>query len=329
MLWLTSRIENIPAEVSGEPITLVPGSCSNPEPPASILDRPLPSMDIAWYMLAKLDVVARTGIGYAQKLQRRIAPNLILPLELELRAAQLMITVKDRDYIQFSDCTWNYVVCGVAALESSSKRLGDLDLLSPHRDRIPTFISSPLSELAKSLIEGAVLAFAVSCASKHCWETMSLMRAAMVSRFGRDAVDATILSTIDSATPMASPSSFGEQLIKDLSVFGAEIHPRPLNYVVGGIRAFQVLGQSRMKSELIPMVAVWQRLAWRRIVASEILQLSRPLQTIPGVRAALSNSKNDERFLCELMLAAADATALSLPPDLRANLASKAVLESI
>lgn len=78
-----------------------------------------------------------------------------------------------------------------------------------------------------------------------------------------------------------------------------------------------------MKSALIPIVAVWQRSAWRRIVSSEILQLSRPLQTIPAVRAALSNSKNDEQFLYGLMLAATDATALQLPPEIRSDFISK------
>lgn len=323
VLWLASRIENIPVEVNGEPIGMVPGSCSNPEPPASISDRPIASLDVTWYILAKLDVVARTGIGYAQKLQRRIAPNLILPLELDLRATQLMISVEDRDYSRFADCTWNYIECGVAALGPNSKSLGELDVLNPHRARIPTFTPSPLSELAKSLIEAAVLAFAISCACKHRWETMSLMRTAMVSRFGSAAVDSTILSRIDSVTPLSSPSSLGEQLMQDLSVFCADVHPRPIDYVIGGIRSLQTTARHQMKSALIPIVAVWQRSAWRRIVSSEILQLSRPLQTIPAVRAALSNSKNDERFLYGLMLAATDATALQLPPEIRSDFISK------
>jgi hypothetical protein len=108
-----------------------------------------------------------------------------------------------------------------------------------------------------------------------------------------------------------------------LSVFRATVHPSPKDYALAGIRSLQLTAQSSIKSDLIPFIAIWQRFAWTRIISSEVLQLYKPLDTVPPLRAALRNSTNDESFLCLLMLLAADATKLNLGTDLRTDFQSK------
>ncbi|KMT56578.1 hypothetical protein ACR52_06225 [Pseudomonas fildesensis] len=321
LLWLTSCIEDIPVEIEGKPIVLVPGSCSNPEPPAAIAERPAAAMDVAWYMLAKLDVLARTKIGYAVQLREKLGSNTILSLEFSLRMSELVVNIEDSNSVEFPDCVLRFVEC--ASLAFSRSDLAELNILEPARERIPMLKLAELDTQSKKILNDALLAYAIRCASKHRFENTSELKAAMVSRFGVGPVESTILVRIGTSGKQASPTSFEESLIDDLSVFCAEVHPTPRNYALAGIRSLQLVAHSYIKSDLIPIIALWQRLAWTRIISSEAFQLFTPLSTVPPLKAALSNSANDESFLYQLMLLAADATALSLGPNLRADFVSK------
>jgi hypothetical protein len=48
------RIDKEEKLIDGKPIVMLPGTCSNPEPPASIRELPLGPFDLAWYMLAEV-----------------------------------------------------------------------------------------------------------------------------------------------------------------------------------------------------------------------------------------------------------------------------------
>ncbi|WP_339457131.1 AAA family ATPase [Pseudomonas sp. EA_65y_Pfl1_P120] len=321
LLWLTSCIEDISIEVEGKPIVLVPGSCSNPEPPAAIAERPVAAMDVAWYMLAKLDVLARTKIGYAAKLREKLGSSTILSLEFSLCIRELVVIIEDSNYLEFPECVLRFVECASHAF--SRLNLAELNMLQPARDKIPVLKIAALDTQPKNILNEALLAYAVRCASKHRFEDVLELKAAMVSRFGIGPVESTILARIGTGAKLTSPTSFEESLIDDLSVFCEGVHPTPRNYALAGIRSLQLVAHSYIKSDLIPIIALWQRFAWMRIISSEVFQLVTPLSTVPPLKAALSNSGNNESFLCQLMLLAADATALSLGPDVRADFVSK------
>lgn len=321
LLWLTSRIEDISVEVEGKPIILVPGCCSNPEPPEAIAKHPTAAMDIAWYMLAKLDVSARTNIGYAAQLRKRLGVNVILSLEFSLRMRELVVNMEELNYEEFPDCARRFAE--IASSIFSRPPLFDLDMLEPARESIPALKLAEFDEHSKMIFTDAILAYVIKCASKHRYEETANLKAAMVSHFGAEAVESTIFSRVGGGEKSSSPKTFEESLIDDLSVFRATVHPSPIEYALAGIRSLQLTAQSYIKSDLIPLIAIWQRFAWTRITSTEVFQLYRPLDTVPPLRAALRNSTNDESFLYLLMLLAADATKLDLGTDLRANFLSK------
>jgi len=321
LLWLTSCIEDIPVEIEGELIEMVPGSCSNPEPPAAIAERPAATMDIAWYMLAKLDVMARTKIGYATQLRMRLGANTIVNLEFSLRLRELVTNIVDSNFLEFPDAALRFVECASVAFSRSN--FAEFNMLNPAREKIPNLKLDELDTQSKKILNDVLLAYGIRCASKHRFENILELKASMVSRFGVGPVDSSILARIGTNGKLASPTSFEESLIDELSAFCADIHPTPRNYALAGIRSLQLVESLHMKSDLIPIIALWQRFAWTRIISSEVFQLFTPLRTVPPLKMALSNSANDEGFLCQLMLLAADATALSLGPKLREYLASK------
>jgi Cdc6-like AAA superfamily ATPase len=321
LLWLTSRIEDISVEVAGKPILLVPGCCSNPEPPEAIAEHPTAAMDIAWYMLARLDVFARTNIGYAAQLRKRLGVNVIPSLELSLRMKELVVNMEDLSYENFPDSALRFAESASFVFGRSS--LFDVNMLDPARESIPVLRLAELEDNSKKIFTNALLAYAIKCASKHRYEETAKLKAVMVLRFGAKAVENTIFSRVGGGEKSNSPRTFEESLIDDLSVFRATVHPSPKDYALAGIRSLQLTAQSSIKSDLIPFIAIWQRFAWTRIISSEVLQLYKPLDTVPPLRAALRNSTNDESFLCLLMLLAADATKLNLGTDLRTDFQSK------
>lgn len=323
VLWLSSRIEDRAVNVAGEPISMDPGCCSNLEPDASFANRPLGSADIAWYMLAQLDVALRTGLGYVDKIRQRMGDLSIPPLEFELGCKLLMRSIQDLDCEGFADRAWDFLESGIGAFAYMRQTGRKFDALDPEQRCIPKLSLSPLDDETKSLVDDAVLAFAIGCACKHSAELLPVMRAAMTARFGEEVAKLEVFSAITGATPI---HPFVAQLIGGLLLFQTGHHPSPLNYCVSGIRSLQQADRSHMKHELIRMIAAWQRTAWTRIVVSETFQLARPRLSVPEIWTALSLPKDNEQFLCSLILAAADATEVPLPQEMRDDYRSRALI---
>lgn len=324
VLWFKSQIEGIRFEVDGQPIAMEPGCCSNPEPHASFADRPLGSADIAWYMLAEMDVGCRADLDYASKIRQRMGASSIPTLEFGLRTKCLMRSIQDLDQESFADRAWEYVECGISNLNYMRRIGNNFNALDPEREPILGLILAPLSEEAKTLINGVTLAFAIGCACKHSFELVPLMRSTMTARFGQEVANATALALLGDETAPSQSSAFEAQLIQDLSAFRTNRHSIPREYCVAGVRSLQQADVSYLKRELIPMIAAWQRSAWTRIVSTETYQLVRPRLSVPAIEAALSRPKNDEQFLCRLVLAITDATDVTLPREMRSNYSLRA-----
>ena len=321
LLWLMSRIEDIPVEVAGKPILLVPGCCSNPEPPEAIATHPIAAMDIAWYMLAKLDVLARTNIGYAAQIRERMGKNVILSLEFILRMRELVVNMEDLNHEEFPECAKRFAES--ASIVASQGSLSNLDMLEPAREPIPTLNLAEFDGRSNGFFIEAIFSYVIKCASKHRYELTQNLKNAMVSQFGTEVVENTVFSRMGGDERSNPPKNFEEIFIDSLSVFRSTVHPKPIDYALAGIRSLQLVAHSFLKSDLIPLIAIWQRSAWARISSTEVFKLYNPVDTVPPLITALKNSVNDEGFLCRLMLLAADATRLDLGTDLRADFLSK------
>ncbi|WP_440224483.1 AAA family ATPase [Dokdonella sp. MW10] len=323
ILWLNSRIEDVACDIDGEPITVKPGCCSNPEPDASFMSRPLGAVNIAWYMLAQLDVTSRSDIGYVNALRSKMGGESILPMELMLRSALLMRSIQDLDCERFIDRMWDFVECGVATLPSLRSSAMQLNAFNPETVVIPDLLSPPSGKESALFINDSILAFAICCATKLSSDLLSVMRQVATTRFGPDIASSTALSFIGESTVN---SSFEAQLIGDLSFFKAGSFPTPKQYCVSGIRSLQQAQQSGMKRELVRMIAAWQRKAWTRIIASETFRLPYPRLSVPSIKDALLPAKDDERFLCGLLLITADATEVTLPNEIREDFRSRSFI---
>jgi len=325
ILWVQSRLEGREVILGGEPISMRPGICSNPEPAKEIAERPLGTIDIAWYMLAESELMSRANIGVLDNLYGRLSDGPIPMLEISLRSKRLGIEIEDMNPAGFASHLLGHVE-GMAYLSNHAQeiRLG-ADVMNPARSLIPTLPPSDVQSNFAHFANDAVFAYAISCACRRAPEALMELATTLDAYFGQGMIGNAAFSRASSDGDRPPPASFEDVLIDIAMAFCRGVHATPGDYCLAGVRFLQQAQRSSFRASLVPIIAAWQRDAWTRIVVSETFRLSQPQRTVPAIKISLSLTLNNEKFLCSLLLAAAYATDVVLPSDVRTgfeNLAS-------
>lgn len=316
-LWLHSRIDGRVVVLGGEPISMRPGICSNPEPVTEIADRPLGSIDIAWYMLAEAELMSRKAVGILDGLYDRLSDGPIPMLEISLRSKRLGLDIEDMNPYGFVSHLLGHIE-GMAYLSDHAEEVKrGFDVLNPARMAVPTISLSKVSQKYGHVADDAVFAYAISCACRQSPEALLELSAALDSSFGAGVIGGVILSRASSGSERLPPASFEDVLIDNVMQSRGGVHATPREYCVTGVRFLQQAQRSSFRAILVPIIAAWQRSIWTRIVESEAFRLSRPQRTVPAIERALSLAANNEGFLCTLITAAADAADVPLPREVR------------
>jgi hypothetical protein len=134
VLWAKNHVGNLHVEIDGEPIGMLPGSCSNPDPSPTIRDHPLGPIDIAWYMLADTEISAGLDIGISTTLHERLVDGQIPILELRRK---IHADVERLDAMRFSDDLASYAESIVYLSENAAELRTGFDPLAPLRGCIP------------------------------------------------------------------------------------------------------------------------------------------------------------------------------------------------
>ncbi|WP_420996542.1 AAA family ATPase [Cupriavidus sp. 30B13] len=326
VLWAQARIDRNNLEIDGEPITIVPGCCSNPEPLRAVTERLLGPIDLAWYMLAGSEVSSGENVSIADNLNERLASGPIPTLELDLRARRVTRDVTDLNAPGFAHHLWSYAEA-VAHLFPQAQQVGaTLDMLEPLRGAIPAALRIDLSHpVVSAVVSDAVFAYLIIAACEHSAEGLSDLSAALKARFGGDIAGAT-LSRATTKLQLPPAASFDDALVDSVRSFKSDASLTPLAYGVAAIRFVQQASRSRFKTHLISAIASWQRKAWTRIVGTETFRLSRPQKTVPAIEAALSIANDDERFLGALCPAVAGAIGVTLSQEMLGEFANLAAV---
>lgn len=322
VLWLQSHLEGREVMLDDEPLSMRPGICSNPEPVKEIAERPLGSIDIAWYMLAESELMSRTNVGILDGLYTKLHEGPIPMLEMSLRSKRLGIDIEDRNPAAFARHLLSHVE-GMAYLSNHAREIRrQSDPMNLTRAAIPELSTGDVEPAFAPFVNDAVLAYAISCACRNAPEGLRELIAALDGHFGSGVIEGTVLSRVRSGADRRPPESFEDALIDSAMAFRKGVHARPMEYCVAGLRFLLQAKRSSFRTSLVPIISVWQRNAWTRIVDSERFLLSQPQRTVPAIEFLLSSDSNNERFLCSLILAAADASKVVIPDDVRTQLKS-------
>jgi hypothetical protein len=324
VLWLQSRVEGREVILGGEPISMRPGICSNPEPAKEIAERPLGTIDIAWYMLAESELMTRTNVGILDSLYGRLNHGPIPMLEIGLRSKLLGIEIEDMNPAGFTSHLLGHVE-GMAYLSNHAQEIRrEPDVLNPARNAIPTLSESDIQPSFAHFANDAVFAYAISCACRQVPEALLELTTTLDAHFGQGAIGEAAFSRASSGCDRPAPASFEDMLIDTVMAFRSGVHATPRDYCFAGVLFLQQAQRSSFRTSLVPIIAAWQRDAWKRIVVSETFRLIQPERTVPAIEISLSFALNNEKFLCSLILAVAYATDVALPRDVRTGFESLA-----
>jgi hypothetical protein len=311
VLWAESEIEGEAKTIDGQPIAMLPGTCSNPEPPAAIRDLPLGPLDLAWYMLAEAEIASGVDVGIFASLRERLGDGPILIYEVNLRHRWLIVDVIKTEPAGFAKHLQPYLE-GMAFLRTEGAALrATFNVFSPPRGEVPALAPAALTETAvEALAIDAILSFGLSAVFTNRSEVLAALEQSLQGAFeGRYPGRAVFEHWRGAEVPLGALDTMianGIALLRK----GGHVEPNILWGI--GLRAFEKIGQSGFRIQLVPVIATWLRAQWKRIVAEESFRLNRPLQTVPEIEGALTKSTDDEPFVASLLLATADAVGAPL-----------------
>lgn len=311
VLWTQAQIEKRETKIDGEPIGMLPGSCSNPEPPAAVRSLPLGPIDLAWYMLAEAEIASGVDIGLYASLRQRLAKGPVPVLEVSIRNALITKDVETVDAAKFSEHLSGYID-GMGFVQARGKALrASWNVLDPERGELPKFqVNDTTKAQVEALAADAILAFCSSAALSGKSDSFNSLEESLRTKLGGGYLGEGVFKRW-----RGEPDTLGDLdrvVVDTIKAVRANAHIAPGDTWGIALRLFEKAGHSNFKKLLIPRIAEWFRNAMRRIIAEESFRLSRPMQTVPEVEAVLANRTNDESFVASLLLAAADAVSAPL-----------------
>lgn len=313
LLWMFGQVTGRTLEVDGEPPVMVPGMCSNPEPPESIRDQPCASIDSAWYMQAVTEAqhlsAAAADTNLAQRLNGKTMPGMEVIAREEIVASTLSRLDVDGFAMQFSPWTDSLVY-----LAEHLEEFRKSDVTEPRQGFIPSASTSQLgASPVQQRIEDAIIAFGIFAAMNRRRDSVAALAAGLEGRLGteagRELLD--IMSNGNSTAEnlkaficTAIHISFAHEALTPEQLFGVTV------------RFVQAIRQSAFSSHLVRRFVPWAREAWQR-AAENRFALVNPRITVPVIQAALAGDRHDLSNVAALLLAAEDAVSVRLDPSLR------------
>lgn len=312
VLWAQSRILGEDIRIDGEAIVLRPGTCSNPEPLPEIRSLPLGHIDVAPYMLARLEAASRIDVGIRTGLQDRLVQGPIPRMEMWVRLEEMKSHISELDTMGFCSRFWAYVECGTFRLAKASQDEADFDPMMPARGEIPSLKKyGPYGSASERIASDAILAFVIRCALANESIKMSKLENLLDQEFSGTFPGAGVFNPA-----RGKSSNLTELDTTVLSIVHTLLkgdHLAPDAFWLAGLRFLEWVNQSLIGIALIPSLATWQREGWERIIASERFRLITPRRTVPEIRRVLSIDSNDQTFVAKMVLSSASAVGQTLP----------------
>jgi hypothetical protein len=310
VLWMDSKIDKRETTIDGKPIEMLPGTCSNPEPPASIVELPLGPLDLAWYMLAEAEISSGRDVGIVKSLRSQLKGGPILLMEITLRIRRITMDVFSSDAVGFSQNFLNYLA-GMEYLRAQGQGARDnLGALEPLRGELPSLSGTePADPIVEGLAVDALIAFRMASALRGTPDSMIELQRSLTEFIGETHPGKAVMDKWRGENVLLAP--IDRMASEAISVMHSDEHLTPRRSWEVGLRLFEKIQQSNFRKLLAPLLASSLREQWTRIIANETFRLSRPMQTVPAVQATLAETKKSEASIASLLLATTEAVGLT------------------
>lgn len=322
VLWAKSFITGSNVQIDGQPISIYPGACSNPEPAEAIRQFPLGALDAAWYLLADCEIAAGIDEGIARSLPDRLSDGPILMLEVSLSTDQMKRAVELSDAKSFVHNLPTFVSAHLYVLNNARALREGFEPITPARGLIPP--GDLTTGVAEQLACDAIVAFGLRALFASNPPVLPALRIELQNQLGPVHLGRNVF-----APEVSEPGLYLLHTVRTMldAYLGGEFRGPP-DFWQFGFRCFEQLNRSSFGLSLFPPYAAWLREGWKRILSEQRFLLRQPLRTESPIRAVLAKPDNNRAFAAALLLAAIDAVAIQLAPAYVAELRDAARTDS-
>lgn len=319
VLWMDTEIDEREAFIDGKPITMLPGACSNPEPPSAIAETPLSPLDLAWYMLADAEISSGLDAGVDRSLDDKLQGGRIPFMEISKETRRITRAVITTDTARFAGSLAAHLA-GIEHLRSNALPMQEtFDIMAPATGAVQVLSAEQLSSPSVTVVaEDALIGFGLAAALQGRAVPIDDLAAELTSIFGASFPGRAV---IDNWRGLRSDlTSLDNVVSEQITLLNSSAHLEPRKIWEIGLRAFEKIRQSAFRRALAPLLGKWLRAQWRRIIENESFRISRPKLTVPLVEARLAIEANNETFVASLLLATAEAIGSPLAPQYERHL---------
>jgi hypothetical protein len=315
ILWVQTKITGeIKTIASGEPVEMLTGVCSNPEPPEAIRTLPLGPLEIAWYLLAKCDLALGGDAGIARTLDSRLGDHTIPGLETSFRYDMVVAAIKAGDTASFVDAVVRWLDAA-SYLHAHRAEIMESDALTSNVSRIPAFNPEQRSDTVPS---DAAVAAVRSLAIYNITAGRPFPAVELVSGFqphlGEDHPAVKLLSRLEKAVRSIDAASSSTAVLSNL-ISGA---PRsPEDSMIASIHLLEFTSRTDYRRILEQPVARWIAAEWTKVANTQQFGIASPRINGPAILASVARSKSDLASGADIVLTALPAVKTRLQPDLR------------
>ena len=245
VLWMESQIDRRDTLIDGKPIGMLPGTCSNPEPPTSIVELPLGPLDLAWYMLAEAEISSGCDVGILKCLRSRLKDGPILMMEVKLRTRRLTMDVRNSDSASFACHLLDYLA-GMEYLRGQDEAAREaFSALAPPRGDVPALPCDGFPPMVEGLAADAVTAFGIASALRGVPDPAIELQKALSTILGEDYPGKAIIDTWRGADVPVAP--LDKVVSRAIALVRSDAHLEPRRLWEVGLRLFEKLRQSNFR----------------------------------------------------------------------------------
>ena len=317
ILWLQAKVEGRDTKLAGEPIAMVPGACSNPEPVPAIKEQPLGHIDFAWYMLAEIELASGLDVGVQEMVKQKGTQGLIPLSEHALRTQALGSAILAQDPKDFSLRFLDYLATATYCV--NNRDAISFNVLDPQRVVIPALPhSGPYDVTTERSAQHAILAYGIQALLVGNSDPIDQLRDSLKEEFGDSHAGNSLLGSLNTATP--GDNDLDSEVATILGRLLRREQPSPDLVFQAGLRLPTWIAQSPFKSVVIADLKPWLTAQWERVLRTQRFLLTSPAANAPSIMKVFTSELDGESFAASLTLVAAPAVGARLSAGLRQDL---------
>ncbi|MGU3387827.1 hypothetical protein ACLBYG_25215 [Methylobacterium sp. D53M] len=293
----------------GGELAMPPGAGSNPEPDEAVRDLPLAEIDVAWYLLAQVDLATGGGGGVAATLHAHLAGGPVPGQEIRIRQMRVAMAIRSSDPAAFAEALVDWVAASLYLYANEEALLAD-DVLAPARGPMPDPTPSELSRPpAVNAAVRAAVAFGIAAVLAGRTLPADTLAAGISARLGPSHPAVALVARMAAGSPPMEKVRDGADAVALLRSRGGN---DPSDLFVVTLRLVEEVGRSDFRNAIESPLWAWIGQRWTHAATQQRFALRDPRTNGPAILSAIETGTANLASAVRVTLAALPAVRVRL-----------------